>query len=796
MKLSYSWLKEFLPHLTATPFQIAEKLGSAGFEIESITSYGSDLSHVVVACVVDIIQHPQADRLKLCQVDTGHEVLTIVCGASNVEKGKKYPLAMIGATLPGGLVIKKASLRGIESFGMLCSEQELGLAESAAGLYLIPDSVSVGTSISDYLGDTILDVSTPPNRGDVLSHWGLAREVAAQFDLKIKMPELPAEPSSTQSFLYASRFDIKVVDVKSCKAYFSQIIEGVKVQDSPEWLVRRLKSLGLRSVNNIVDATNYVMMELGHPVHAFDRGLLQNSQLQIKSLSSSLPFVTIDHNERMLEPGDLVICDGDTPVALAGIMGGANSEVGPSTKTLVLEVASFEPDRIRKTARRLGIKTDSSYRFERGVDPSSLRLALQRLTSLIIQLSGGVASQDIFEFFTGQSPVTTVSLSLSKLQTIVGEVVSAEEVIKIFESLSLSVKYVDQTFAVTPPSFRTDLLRDVDLIEEYVRFKGFDSITSRLPSALHRPVKESPDSACNDSVKKFFKHQGFVESIHYSFTSWETLQKWDPEIKAVSLANPLNPELAVLRPELLPDLLADAARYSHFYKAGFRLYELRTVFSNLGQEHRRLSGVYSGQSQPHQWHSQPKTLDFFYGKGLIELLLAELRVSAELQATDTLSSSSFHPFQQVAICLNGKTIGHIGKIHPQILSRFALSHEIYAFDLDYSTLALAAGKHLVKFESYSDRPGVGRDMALVLDRSISFSQVLAAIQSQKIAWLKEIKLFDVYKGEKIPAEKQSMALSLTYESEGKTLTDEEVNKVHFGLIDKLGNLLGAELRGS
>ncbi len=795
MKISVRWLKELLPGLKAGPKQIADKLVQAGFEIESVEDREKGLQSVVVGQVLEVARHPQADRLSLCKVSDGNQTYQIVCGASNVAAGKKYPLALEGAVLPGGLTIKKTTIRGIESSGMLCSSAELGLPGESHGIYELEDSLPVGRPIAPVLGDTVIDVAVPPNRGDLLSHWGMAREIAALFKLRFSEKKIS---SVTGSFSIKDEIKISVEDVRGCPRYCSRVIRGVRVGPSPLWIVRRLSHLGFRSINNVVDATNYVMLETGHPLHAFDKRFLKGSRLIIRKAASSQTFETLDGSEHTLLPDDLIIADAEGAVALAGIMGGKNSEVREDTTVLVLEAASFDPARIRKTARRLGLHTDSSHRFERRVNPETVKSALNRLTGLILETAGEEPSRDSYDRYFQKPKPCRIRLSEENLSALVGTKVPLSVARTVLGRMGFKTTGSSKNLNVSIPSFRADLSREVDLIEEVVRHRGFAEIPSLLPPSRHRLVREGTTSRLEDPARRFFASHGFVETIHYSFCDPRELAKAKITGPYLSLSNPLSEELSVLRPTLFVSLLSAFRKNRKEGKLVSRFFELRSVYDSEGREKKSLAGIYGGALFEKQWSRMEKEADVFLGKGVLE----DFFKGAGIEPVDWKGTSSqpsqkypwLNPYQTVELFLADVPLGVLGKIHPEIEDSFELGRQAFFFDLDFSKMAELWNQKNHSYSSYSMLPRVIRDLALVMDRNLQFGEIEAAIKKFNPPWLTSVRLFDVYEGDQLPAGKKSLALSLVYEDFSKTLTDEEVNKVHFDLVDQLSRELGVVLR--
>lgn len=793
MKISYRWLKEFIPGLKTSPKTIAQKLTDVGLEVEGVKEPAEWTKKVVVAKVLKKEKHPNADRLSLCKVTNGKQSFQVVCGASNVGEGKKYPFAPLGTIFPDGTEIKKAAVRGVESSGMLCSEKELGLADSSSGILELEDKAPVGRSFASYFGlnDTVLDVAVTPNRGDCLSHWGIAREVATLYNLPIRLEKLHAIKGDYPSKEYIK---ISVRDSKGCRRYCSRVIRNVKIAPSPSWMVKRLASLGVRSINNIVDATNYVMLEMGHPLHAFDHRFLKGGKIIVRRAGSDSSFRSLDGEERKLVSNDLVIADAEKPVALAGIIGGANSEIQDDTSIVVLEAACFDPVRIRKTARRLGVQTESSQRFERSVPADTVALAMDRLTSLILSTAGGEVSRERIDLYPGKGKKQKLTLRQGRLQKILGTPISSGEVSRILKSLGLSPKKTGKGWTTIIPLYRHDLEREIDLIEEIIRLVGYDRIKSTLPSTLVRPIEESSESRLEDTVRSFFTSRGFFETIHLSFCERENAEKTGiAQDELLTLSNPLSKEQGVMRSSLLPGLLSAVVRNQKNGLESFKFFELRNVYFLPHVEKKRIAGVYGGKLFDPNWQGLKKDMDLFDGKGLLHDLFKAGKLDGVIFKPDV-DHPWFHPGQSMKVIFSGVVLGIFGQLHPSVTESREISIPLYCFDLDYSLLAENWGKDSFKFKSLSPYPCVVRDLALLADESVKNEEIVKIVHESNVPWLKSIALFDLYSGDKLPAGKRSLAYSLVYENSERTLTDEEVNKAHFDLVESLKSRLGVELR--
>lgn len=791
MKISTHWLSELLPSLKKSPEEIAERLTSIGLEVEAIEKQGQGLERIVVAQVLAKEKHPQADRLSVCRVFDGSREYQVVCGAPNVEAEGKYPFALTGAVMPGGLEIKKAVLRGVESEGMLCSARELGLESETPGLLTLPAEAPIGLSFAEYYGltDTILELNVTPNRGDCLSHLGVARELSAAFGVPFSKNKSSYKKGS---YSVKSHLKVNVEDRTGCVRYCGAMIRGVKVLSSPQWLQRRLGSLGIRPINNVVDATNLVMFETGHPVHAFDYHRLSGGEIYVRRAKADLPFETLDHESRLLQSDDLVIADAKGPAALAGIMGGVSSEITEQTTEVVLEAASFDPVTVRKTAKRLALHTDSSQRFERVVPAETVSDALNRLISLVCKLAGGEAAKDIIDVKTRVSKPVTVVLRFKRLNQVLGFVVKPLTVEKALKGLGFTLRKISGGFKVGVPVFRSDVTREIDLIEEVVRLIGYDKIQPELPRLEMKLITENASSRHEEAIGQVFIEAGFLETIHYSFGEKADFEKagFDPQ-DLIELANPLSSELGTLRPSLIPGLIAAVKKnQSHALETGFRFFERRSVYSKSIPEHRRLTALYTGETFDLNWKGIKKPLDFYDGKGFVSRLLQGLPVSFDYACANPL----FHPRQSITLKVGEKILGWVGQLHPAVAQNFEVSQTLYILDLDYAMLADLWSRKTPQLKPISPFPAVGRDLALVCDKELSYGTLEKMILSRQVPGLTRVELFDVYEGPQLPATKKSFALTLLYENPARTLTDDEVNATHFGLVDYLKENLGVSLR--
>lgn len=804
MKVSYNWLCEILPGLSKySAVEVAQKLTFAGLEVEGFEDQKQKLAGIVVGEVLSKDKHPNADKLSLCQVSSGQETYQVVCGAPNVEAGSKFPFATLGTTMPDGLHIKPIQLRKVDSHGMLCSAKELQLSDEANGLLVLDSKLKTGTPIADALSlnDVIFELGITPNRGDALSHWGVVRDLMALFDLEADFSKiLPQSQKLVSGDSHKGEADlcVKVADAELCGRFTASRIRGVKVAPSPTWLASRLQSLGLRSINNVVDATNYVMMLTGHPVHAYDARDIKGDCLCIRPLESDLKYKTLDETEQKLKKDDLMIFDQEGPVALAGIMGGANSEIKEDTSEVILEVAFFNPLRVRRTAKRCGLQTDSSYRFERFVNPDSVLHAHQILRDLILSFAGGQASTIIDEY-PKAFETTQIDFNPNAVTRLLGVELGHKLIESILTKLGCQCDTQDSnSWTVTVPLFRSDLERSVDLVEEVARIYGLDQIPVQTPRICLQSSRENPLTQYQKQVKQFFMDHGFLETIHYSFTDPEYLKKFDSEFnieEAVVLQNPIASDLSVFRQSLVPSLFKTYQKNKLKVDHGLQFFELRNVYHKLDgnqtKEQLSLAGLYAGNPLGRNRFEQKRSFDVFDGKGWLESLFETFHIQTEVQV---LEEWPYHPGQALVYKTKHGVLAKLGSLHPKLLQDFKIKESVCVFELDFEKFVQCLQESQIQFKAPSVLPPVYRDMALLVPQTLTYQQLQDQILKLNPKYLSDIKLFDVYEGDSLPEGKKSLALSLVYQPQSESLTDEEVNKIHFGLVDQLKSSVGAELR--
>ncbi len=811
MKLTLNWLQNYVDITGVDPHVLAEHLTMLGLEVDAVSPLHRDLSELKTGYVLSAEKHSNADKLKICQVQVGEEKFQIVCGAPNMRAGLKVVVALSGTVLPGNFKIKKSKIRGVESHGMICSERELGLGNEHDGIMELPEATEHGRSFIEVmeLEDTFIEVDLTPNRPDCASVIGIAREVAARLNKPLTLP-LTVTPETTQSPV----FSVEIETDELCPRYDALLIKNVSVGKSPWWLRKRLLSVGLRPINNIVDITNFVMLEYGQPLHAFDYDKLAQKKIVVRlPKGDEKTFVTLDGIERSLTPETLMICDGKGPIAVAGVMGGLDSEVTADTKNILLESACFNSISIRKTARRLKLSTDASYRFERGVDPETTAVALNRAGILICEISEG-DTDGYLDCYGGKNSIDNIFLSVSRTNSLLGIELDMTQVRQFLESIAINCSTIDDDkILVTPPSFRMDLEREADLVEEIARLYGYDNIPVTLPKVNLSYPEQDPARIKRLNLARSLTSIGFSEAINYSFIGKDQLTMLhipdnDNRRMGVKLLNPLSEEQSVLRTMLLPGLLENVKRNINFQKNNIKLFEIGKVFIPRGEnkqplEKTRVAGVLSGnrfgESSP--LHFKEEVVDIFDVKGCVEYIFKTMELG-EIDGKGNLRFSApakddaepyAAPQYSLDIYSNKIKIGTLGKIASNILSNFSIKHDVYYFDLDYNEMCNldTAPKN---FSSLPVFPSVKRDIALVIPEEIPGGEVVESVRKSSDKLIESTEIFDVYKGEKIEPGHKSIALTITYRSKTKTLTEKNVEKSHSKIVRLLTDRFGGSFR--
>ncbi|MEK7352987.1 MAG: phenylalanine--tRNA ligase subunit beta [Chloroflexota bacterium] len=798
MKIPLSWLKEYVD-ISLPVAELAEKLTMAGLEVEGMQVIGGSWENVVIGQILAVNPHPNADRLTLPTIDLGTEQATVVCGAPNLRVGVKVAFARVGAQLIDahtGKVdtIKEARIRGIASSGMLCSEKELGISDSHTGILILPDDAPLGAPLADYLGDVILDIAVTPNRPDCLSVIGIAREVVALTGQSLHIPEVSYQEAGP-SIEGQVTLEIKAPDL--CPRYSASLVTGVKVAESPAWMQKRLQASGMRPINNIVDITNYVMLEYGQPLHSFDYQKIRGKKIVVRRAANGEILATLDGVERRLSADMLVIADGERAVAVAGVMGGGNSEVVETTTSILLEAASFNPASIHYTGRTLGLPSEACTRFERGISPGLTLPALKRATQLLVELCGGLAAKGVEEAYPGKTERVPLRLTAGDVNRILGSDFSIEQIVSALTALGFECQTSDSALIVAVPYWRSDIRLTVDLIEEVARVIGYDRIPMTMPGQPLNKPSPAPIIGLKRDVSQILTGYGFQEIISYSLTGLEMLARLSAapqplEASLLHLANPMTSEQEYLRPNLRANLLTALAANRRHEDGGIRLFELGRVYlsrqNDLPEERETLCGILSGHLVEKSWHGEGQPPDFFEAKGMVEGLLSRLGIVASFEPS---SDGSLHSTEQAAIAVNGSKVGVFGKLHNEVLGRFEINEAAYLFEIDLpALLPFTVGEKM--FRQIPRFPAVVRDMALVVDAGIAHQQVVDIIKSFPL--VEKVAIFDVYLGEQVAGGKKSLAYRITFQSQAHTLTDSEVNEVQQQVLDRLARELGATLR--
>ncbi|NNC49332.1 MAG: phenylalanine--tRNA ligase subunit beta [Flaviramulus sp.] len=808
MKISYNWLKQFLK-TDWTPEQTSELLTDLGLEVEGIELYQSikgGLEGIVVGEVLTCIKHPNADKLKLTTVNIGADKpLQIVCGAPNVATGQKVPVATIGTVLyteeGEAWTIKKGKIRGEESHGMICAEDELCLGKSHDGILVLDKAIKVGTLAADIFeveNDQIFEIGLTPNRADAMSHLGVARDLKAgliqkEINLELITPAVSAFRVDNRTV----KIDVDVINKDLAPRYCGLTITGLKVKESPAWLQHRLKAIGLSPINNIVDATNYVLHDLGQPLHAFDAVKIYGNKIEVKTLKAGTKFTTLDGVDRELHAEDLMICDGEKPMCIAGVFGGINSGVTESTTSIFLESAYFNPISIRKTAKRHGLNTDASFRFERGIDPNITEYALKRAALLIQELAGGEITSDIIDVYPNKIKDFEVRLSFENAEKLIGEEIPKETIKRILTSLEIKVNNVTETgLGLTVPAYRNDVEREVDIIEEVLRVYGYNNIatTEKLNASISRASKFE-DYKIQNVVGNQLASQGYFEILSNSLTTskYVELSEQLKEDHNISMLNPLSNDLSVLRQSLLFSGLEAVSFNLNRKRNDLKLFEFGKTyhgFENKREEYKHLSMFTTGNQSLESWLTSGKKSDFFYLKGSIVSILERLGISRYNEAA---TKNDFFS-EGLTLSLGKAKIVDFGLIRKPILKHFDISQDVVYADFNWDTILDMVKRNNITFKAITKYPEVKRDFALLLDENVTFESIHKLAKQSEKQLLKSVNLFDVYQGKNLPKGKKSYAVSFTLQDENKTLTDKQIDKIMSKLQQSFETQLGAELR--
>jgi phenylalanyl-tRNA synthetase beta chain len=818
VKVSLKWLRDYVD-VKIAPEELAERLTMAGLEVKGTQTIGGTWDNVVIGEVIALNPHPNADRLKLATVDLGTVQVTTVCGAPNISLGQRVPFAHIGAQLidahtEEAILLKPAKIRGVVSEGMVCSEKELGISDSHEGILVLPPEAPIGAPLGAYLGDAIFDLDVTPNRPDCLSVIGIAREIAALTGEPLRLPPIHYEELEDSIDCFAS---VDIAESDLCPRYCASLITGIKIAPSPSWLQQHLNSCGMRPINNVVDVTNYVMLEYGQPLHAFDYHKLKGRQIIVRRAGNGETITTLDGTRRALNPDILVIADKEEAVAVAGIMGGLDSEVTDKTDTILLESANFNQATIRRGCGHLQFQSEASIRFDKGLNSELPLLPLKRATQLLLELAGGRAVKGIIDVYPGKSEPKLISLTAREVKRLSGLKVNIDEILKVLKALGFECQEGDSgsQMSVSAPYWRSDIKCSADLVEEVVRIIGYEKIPiTRLGSPLPRQESRlslpAQRSNLKDKLRNILTGFGFQEILTYSLVSLEKLQKLSPKLELkippLKVANPMTREQEFLRTSLRAGLLATLAHNQKFEQAGIRLFEIGKIFlpqhphviaseakqsqeeRELPQEKETFCAVLSGARAELSWQADKEPLDFFDAKGVVENILNQVGLKASFDIGD---DETLFPGRGASIIVEDDRIGILGELHPKVAQAFELSGVACLIEIDLEKL-LTKITGIKEYQSIPRFPSVTRDIALVIDEQVSYQTVENIIQSFPL--VTKITLFDLYRGEQIAEGKKSFAIRIVYQSPSHTLTDEEVDQTQEQMLARLHQELGATLR--
>lgn len=789
MIISEQWLREFVnPELETQA--LADRLTMLGLEVDSVEPAAAAFSGVVVGEIVAIEQHPDADKLRICQVASDEEPVQVVCGARNAAKGLKIPFAKLGAVLPGDFKIKRAKLRGVESFGMLCAAAELGLAESSDGLLELPADAPVGTDFREYLqlDDQLIEVDLTPNRGDCLSMVGIAREVGTATHTAVKMPVVEPVAQQIEAVL-----PVEIKAIEACPRYAGRVIRGVDAAaPTPVWMAERLRRAGVRSLSAVVDITNYVMLELGQPMHAFDLAKLDGG-IVVRMAEQGEKLALLDGTEVELNDNTLVIADQAKAVAMAGVMGGEATAVADDSRNIFLESAFFNPDLLAGRARQYGLHTDSSHRFERGVDPALQEKAIERATQLILDICGGEPGETTLVHDEHHVPQKeAIALRAKRITRLLGIEFEKQDVIDILQRLGMGVAVLEDGWRVTPPSFRFDINMETDLIEELVRIYGYDRVP-RTAAASSPVIKR--DNEAQKPLSRFksaLVERGYQEAVCYSFIAPELQAAFEPELEAIPLANPISSELGVMRTSLIPGLVSTLQYNLNRQQKRLQLFETGLRFVQQGSETLQqgmIAGLISGSADVEGWNIESRAFDFYDLKADVEALLAPSGL--DNYRFEPLEHSALHPGQAALIMRDDEWVGVMGALHPKLAQKLKIKQKAFVFEL--SVAAISRGS-IAQFSAVSEFPAMRRDLAVVLKQEISAQALVDCIRQAGPDFLQDVHIFDIYQGENLASGSKSVALGLILQDFSRTLNDEEVEAAMAAIVAALHKELDATLR--
>jgi len=802
MKLTLNWLKDYVD-IEMPPDELGELLTMSGLEVEGIEAVGQGLDDIVVAKILSVRPHPEADRLFMCQVDTGGENIPVVCGAPNLKEGLLAPLALPGARLPDGTVVKESRIRGELSKGILLAEDEMGLTEDHTGIMILPLTLTPGKSLPAVvpLSDWVFDVDITPNRPDCASVIGIAREIAAATGKRLKLPEVEIEETCPAIEGLTS---ITIDDPEGYPRYAAGINQRISLGNTPFWMKYRLYLSGVRSINNIVDVSNYVMLETGQPLHAFDYNRLRENRIVVRRAAEGEAFSTLDGQTHTLNSETLMICDGERAVAVAGIMGGLNSEIFAGTENVLVESAIFDPVAIRRGSKRLGLSTEASYRFERGADIGGATTALKRALLLFYRLAGGKIARGIIDNYPRAHTPPHINLRVDRTNRFLGTAFSRDVISGYLAALEMEVNNINENeLLVKPPSFRVDIIREADLMEEVARLGGYDNIPVTTPSIRPPEEGETPELLLRDQARSIITGLGFTEIITYSFISPDSIdilgaEKESPLRSFVRLINPLSVDQSIMRTSLLPGLLETAKNNIFNQEKGLKLFEWGKLFfrkegEQLPLEKIHLSAIMTGLYRQKSWYGHERPVDFYDIKGSAEALLKGLGLDDIDFQRDT-ASAGYDPEIAAGIYCSGSALGKVGRVSAGVMEAYDLKDEgAFVFELDIHALLKRLYK-TIKLRPFAKYPAVYRDISMIVDRRLESAEIFKVVGKEGGDLVEAVQIFDLYEGEKIDPSEKAIAFRICYRSEHGTLDGGKVNRLHESVIDKIRNETGGRLK--
>lgn len=806
MKVSLSWLNDYV-NIEMAPSDLAEALTMVGLEIESVSERYDYLDTVFVGRIETIEAHPNADKLHLCKVDTGREKISVVCGAPNAQVGMLSPIALPGTEFPEGFVLERSVIRGQTSEGMLCSEGELGLGDDRSGIMQLDSSLSVGDQLAAALGlsDTVFEIEITPNRPDCLSVIGVAREIAAIQKSRLAYPDFKLDDAEDRISRMTS---IKIEAPDHCPRYAARLLEDIQIKPSPYWLQDRLLSVGLRPINNIVDVTNFVLMETGQPLHAFDFDRLSQNRIVVRTAGKGETFITLDQKERRLDDEMLMICDGEKAVAIGGVMGGLNSEIEDDTTRVLLESAYFNPVSIRRTAKQLGLNTDAAYRFERGVDPGGTLAAANRASKLMAEVSDGRIIGGLIDEYPNRQTVKSLKLSTQKTNRLLGTSLKRGQIENLLKSIEFivekkSAKKENDILVVTAPSFRVDISRPEDLMEEVARLFGYNNIPTTFPQMPATGRLSTKEIQLRNRARQLMSGLGFREAVNYSFAHSQCgdrlrLHAADSRRKLVNILNPLTEDQAAMRTSLVPGLLQTVHYNFSQHIKNLRIFEIGKIFIHLDsqqlpRETEIMAGLWTGSRDDTSWHTQETACDFYDIKGVVERFLDGLQIDdIQFSRLPENECTYTRPGYSAQILNNQNRLGLVGQVHPEVLANFDLAQAVFLFELNFDNL-IPLLKDTTVFRSIPRYPAIFRDITIIVNHTLEAGEIISAALRHAPELVEDVSLLNVFEGKPIAPGKKSVSLRVTYRSPQKTLEDEDVTPIHQSIADRLVQKFNARL---